>query len=98
MSLWPNTTDLVIGAETDTSTYPSNPNATLQESYFMYVPPYCFACTPGLIQISLLARGRTIRKIDFSSTGLAIGGFAAVDFFGDGSFYLLNVPGVSPPS
>jgi hypothetical protein len=37
MSLWPNTTDLVIGAETDTSTYPSSPNATLQESDFAYV-------------------------------------------------------------
>jgi hypothetical protein len=40
-------------------------------------------------------RGHTLRKIDFSSTTLAIGGFAAVDFFGDGSFYLLDVPGVS---
>jgi hypothetical protein len=37
MSLWPNSTDLVIGAETDISTYPSNPNATLLESDLVYV-------------------------------------------------------------
>jgi hypothetical protein len=37
MSLWPNSTDLVIGAQTDTTTFPSNINATLQESDFAYV-------------------------------------------------------------
>ena len=39
MSLWPNSTELVIGADTDTSTYPSNPDATLQESDLVYVQP-----------------------------------------------------------
>ncbi|KAF7299510.1 Metallo-beta-lactamase superfamily protein [Mycena indigotica] len=34
MSKFPNTTSLVIGSETDVSTYPTNPNATLQESDF----------------------------------------------------------------
>lgn len=40
---------------------------------------------------------RTVREIDFSqaSTGFKIGRFDAHDFFGDGSFYLLNAPGHS---
>lgn len=41
--------------------------------------------------------GRTLRQIDFDaeSKGLTIGGFKAVDWFGDGSLYLLHTPGVS---
>ncbi|KAM0142658.1 hypothetical protein ACHAP3_001764 [Botrytis cinerea] len=35
---------------------------------------------------------RELREIDFNS-GLKIGRFEALDYFGDGSFYLLNSPG-----
>lgn len=35
-----------------------------------------------------------MREIDFAG-GPEIGGFRAMDFFGDGSFYLLDSPGVS---
>ncbi|KAH1334772.1 hypothetical protein KXV68_004157 [Aspergillus fumigatus] len=38
--------------------------------------------------------GRELREINFN-TGLYIGGFPAMDFFGDGSFYLLDAPGVT---
>jgi hypothetical protein len=34
-----------------------------------------------------------LREIDFAPGGLQIGQFKAVDFFGDGSFYLLDTPG-----
>ncbi|KAI1352969.1 beta-lactamase-like protein [Xylaria sp. FL0043] len=37
--------------------------------------------------------GREVDEIDFSSSSLKIGGFAAIDYFGDGSFYLLDAPG-----
>lgn len=37
--------------------------------------------------------GRAVRTVDFTTTPLKIGSFDALDFFGDGSFYLLNVPG-----
>ncbi|KAK8138557.1 Metallo-hydrolase/oxidoreductase [Apiospora sp. TS-2023a] len=37
--------------------------------------------------------GREIREIDFSQSGLKLGRFAAFDYFGDGSFYLLDTPG-----
>lgn len=44
---------------------------------------------------SLPYSGRTIREIDFSteSNGLVLGRYRALDFFQDGSFYLLDVPG-----
>lgn len=43
----------------------------------------CFPC-----------RGRTVRELDFSAEGtIQIGKFKAIDFFGDGSFYLLDTPG-----
>ncbi|OQU99725.1 hypothetical protein CLAIMM_05317 [Cladophialophora immunda] len=37
--------------------------------------------------------GRELREIDFGNSGLRIGGYGAYDFFGDGSFYLLDTPG-----
>ncbi|RAQ62996.1 hypothetical protein COH20_012729 [Aspergillus flavus] len=39
------------------------------------------------------AVGREIREINFDNTGLRIGRLAAFDYFGDGSFYLLDAPG-----
>ena len=39
--------------------------------------------------------GRPIREVNFDETALKIGQFKALDYFGDGSFYLLDSPGVS---
>ena len=39
--------------------------------------------------------GKIVQEVDFSSQAVKIGGFDALDFFGDGSFYLLNAPGHS---
>ena len=39
--------------------------------------------------------GRALNEIDFRDTGLRLGQFRAMDFFGDGSFFLLDCPGVS---
>jgi len=42
----------------------------------------------------LISSGRDLREIDFkSSSCLNIGRFQAFDYFGDGSFYLLDSPG-----
>ncbi|KAJ7759209.1 beta-lactamase-like protein [Mycena metata] len=75
MSKFPNTTRLVIGSETDTSTFPTFPNATLQESDLA---------------------GREITKINFTTASLNFRGLSAIDYFGDGSLYLLNTPGHLP--
>ncbi|KAI1400479.1 beta-lactamase-like protein [Hypoxylon fuscum] len=37
--------------------------------------------------------GREVQEIDFAASGLKIGKFPAVDYFGDGSFYFLDTPG-----
>lgn len=37
--------------------------------------------------------GRELREIDLHSTGLKLGQYSAFDYFGDGSFYLLDCPG-----
>ena len=39
------------------------------------------------------AEGRVVREISFEANSLKIGGFNAYDYFGDGSFYLLDAPG-----
>ncbi|KAJ6561857.1 beta-lactamase-like protein [Mycena capillaripes] len=75
MSRFPNTTGLIIGSETDTSTFPENPNSTLQDSDFA---------------------GHKVTKIDFAKANLTFVGMKAIDYFGDGSFYLLNTPGHLP--
>jgi glyoxylase-like metal-dependent hydrolase (beta-lactamase superfamily II) len=44
------------------------------------------------INADIIASGRNLREIDFHNN-LKIGQFRAFDFFGDGSFYLLDTPG-----
>lgn len=39
--------------------------------------------------------GHNVTKIDFTAANLTFSGLKAIDYFGDGSFYLLNTPGVS---
>jgi hypothetical protein len=39
--------------------------------------------------------GREIQSLENEDFMLEIGGLHALDYFGDGSFYLLNAPGVS---
>ncbi|KAJ7180772.1 beta-lactamase-like protein [Mycena filopes] len=75
MSKFPNTTNLVVGAETDTATYPQSASATLLASDLA---------------------GRNLKKIDFTKSKLSFGSLQAIDYFGDGSFYLLNTPGHLP--
>jgi glyoxylase-like metal-dependent hydrolase (beta-lactamase superfamily II) len=41
--------------------------------------------------------GRNVMEMSFEGSELKIGGFRALDFYGDGSFYLLDAPGVSTP-
>ncbi|KAJ7722302.1 beta-lactamase-like protein [Mycena maculata] len=37
--------------------------------------------------------GHKVTELDFDGTNLTLSGFPALDYFGDGSFYLLNTPG-----
>lgn len=79
---FPSSTELVVGPGFQAAVlpgYPANPDAPVTEEDLS---------------------GRAVREISFSGSvaapqdlGLQFGGFPAHDFFGDGSFYLLDTPG-----
>ncbi|PYH28347.1 MBL fold metallo-hydrolase [Aspergillus neoniger CBS 115656] len=79
-SLFPGTTDLVVGPtfiSRFAPGYPEKPDAPVRSSDW---------------------RGRSLREMDFDQHPgkVTIGRFKAIDWFGDGSFYLLHTPGHSP--
>lgn len=78
-SLFPSSTELVVG--------PGFKDA--------HLPGYPKRQEATLLETDY--EGRNVREIDFSKegNGLKIGRFNAYDYFGDGSFYLLDTPGHS---
>jgi len=78
-ALFPHSTNLVIG--------PGFKEA--------YLPGYPKNEKSSLMETDF--EGREVRSIDFEKegAGLKIGRFNAMDYFGDGSFYLLDTPGHS---
>ncbi|KAJ7168333.1 hypothetical protein C8R43DRAFT_1060645 [Mycena crocata] len=90
MSLFPNSTDLVIGPGTNRSLYPEYPDAALQSSDFSYVPWSVPVRAPFCIHFF---SGRKVIELNFNDTNLSFSGLPVLDYFGDGSFYLLNTPG-----
>ncbi|KAJ7327575.1 beta-lactamase-like protein [Mycena albidolilacea] len=75
MSTFPNSTKLMIGPDTNLTTFPESPTATLQASDFA---------------------GHDITRVNFSNAKLTFSGLKAVDYFGDGSFYLVDTLGHLP--
>ena len=82
VSLFPPTTSLVVGPgfKTNPSTYPGFP---LNPD--AHLPHAAFA-------------GRDVIELDFSSTAgeIKLAGLRAIDWFDDGSLYLLEAPGHAP--
>ncbi|KAM0255132.1 hypothetical protein ACHAQJ_006055 [Trichoderma viride] len=75
----------------DTSQFPYNTTLNYGKEIAALKPGY-----PDQPNSRLLASdfsGRPNREIDFSKSTLKIGGFPAIDFYSDGSFYLLDTPG-----
>ena len=52
-----------------------------------------YPVNPNATILDSAFKGRLVREIDFSTVSTLIGGFRAVDFFDDGSLYLLETPG-----
>ncbi|KAJ7776789.1 hypothetical protein DFH07DRAFT_720055, partial [Mycena maculata] len=52
-----------------------------------------FPGSPDAILLESDFVGHNITELDFSARNLTFSGLKAIDFFGDGSFYLLNTPG-----
>ncbi|KAK3380737.1 hypothetical protein B0T24DRAFT_520037 [Lasiosphaeria ovina] len=62
------------------------------------VPKVCwpgYPRNPDAMVLDADMAGREVREIDFSVRPLRVGRFDAFDYFGDGSFYLLDAPGHS---
>lgn len=75
----------------DASQFPSGTTLNYGKEIAALKPGY-----PDQLDSKLLASdfaGRPNREIDFGKSTLKIGGFPAVDFYSDGSFYLLDTPG-----
>ncbi|KAJ7258722.1 beta-lactamase-like protein [Mycena haematopus] len=76
----------------DMSTFPNSTNLIIgpatDTSLFPAVPT-------AALQASDFA-GHNVTKVDFASSKLSFAGLKAVDYFGDGSLYLLDTPGHLP--
>jgi glyoxylase-like metal-dependent hydrolase (beta-lactamase superfamily II) len=79
-STFPQSTKLVVGPGIRDSHWPGYPR------------------NPAAINLDSDIQGRHVREISFDKTemgAVTIGSFDALDYFGDGSFYILNGPGHS---
>lgn len=54
-----------------------------------------YPLNPDALVLEKAFLGREVTEIEYSEDGLLINGMKAFDYFGDGSFYLLDAPGVS---
>lgn len=96
---FPKSTDLVVGPgfkDNFLPGYPIDPKSYMMDSHFRYVHPHPFSLQPPPLRHKDLHRssGRNLVEIDFKQDpSLKAGRLPAHDFFGDGSFYLLDIPG-----
>ncbi|KAK2812434.1 hypothetical protein FQN50_001435 [Emmonsiellopsis sp. PD_5] len=75
----------------DPTTFPTSTDLLVGPGFKKaYWPGY--PTNPQGCLLDSVAEGRNFREIEFN-TGLTVGRFDAIDYFGDGSFYLLNAPG-----
>ena len=52
-----------------------------------------YPTNPDAFVLDSAFQGRRVQEVDFAPSTTAIGGFRALDFFGDSSFWLLEAPG-----
>lgn len=80
----------------DPSTFPSSTELVVGPGFKESIMPGYPAEEDSAIRESYY-KGREVREIEFHNAGLYLGHFRAMDYFGDGSFYLLDSPGVCKP-
>lgn len=76
----------------DPSTFPSTTKLIVGPGFSEVFTPGYPADKGGHCLESDFA-GRELQEIDFSGSDVTIGRFKAFDYFGDGSFYILDAPG-----
>lgn len=76
----------------DPSTFPTTTSLVVGPGVLVtHLPPWPENPNSPLTESDI--RGRDVREISQSEFALQIGQFRALDYFNDGSFYLLDVPG-----
>ncbi|KAF3769426.1 hypothetical protein M406DRAFT_231518, partial [Cryphonectria parasitica EP155] len=76
----------------DPSTFPPSTDLVVGPGVKQFCWPG-FPSNPDSFVLDADIQGREVREIDFTANPLKIGRFDAFDYFGDGSFYLLDSPG-----
>ncbi|KAL8785500.1 MAG: hypothetical protein Q9213_003326 [Squamulea squamosa] len=78
----------------DPSTFPQTTTLVVGPGFKAHCQP-AYPSNPSSAILDSDTRGRPVREIGFQNDnpGLYAGRFPAIDFFGDGSFYLLDAPG-----
>lgn len=78
-SRFPSSTSLLVG-----------PGLKSNEAIYPGYPQ-----NPDAVVSESAFKGREVIELDFSASGLSIGGFPAIDYFNDGSLYILASKGHS---
>ncbi|KAH0841831.1 hypothetical protein FOPE_06906 [Fonsecaea pedrosoi] len=90
---FPPTTDLIVGpgfSKAFLPAYPAGPQSPIRQTD---LEPQG-SLYRKLLNPSSTGSGRRLREIDFDNTPtVQVGQIRALDYFGDGSFYLLDTPG-----
>ncbi|KAF8593885.1 putative N-acyl homoserine lactonase AttM [Ceratobasidium sp. AG-I] len=76
----------------DPSTFPSTTSLTVGPGFTQAMTPG-YPTNPEAPILESAYKGRDLVEISFDKTPLKLGRFNAFDYFGDGSFYLLDSPG-----
>lgn len=100
-STFPPETNLIVGPGFKKAMlpgYPANLESPILQTDYEYDEPYSPASKREPVFNSIISRrGRNLIEIDFTGKDVfKIGRFPALDYFGDGSFYLLDAPGHAP--
>lgn len=78
----------------DPSTFPSSTDLVVGPGVKKFCWP-AYPSNPDSLVLDADIEGRAVREVDFTLNPIRIGRFEAFDYFGDGSFYLLDSPGHS---
>ncbi|KAL8835767.1 MAG: hypothetical protein Q9176_006715 [Flavoplaca citrina] len=78
----------------DPSTFPKSTTLVVGSGFKDHCQP-AYPSNPSSAILDSDTRGRPVHELDFQkdNAGLLVGRFPAIDYFGDGSFYLLDAPG-----
>lgn len=77
----------------DPSTFPTSTSLIVGPGFKdAFIPAQCYPSNPNGMVLESDFAGREVKEISFDGSTI-INGFKAFDFFGDGSFYLLDAPG-----